>query len=367
MSDEAPEAKQQVNMEVDQAGDQESTKDVKNRDDEAEDTKNAADLEEASETKAIDQPANLESKEPEEESTKTELEEPASSESKGVSEESKPEDDPEKASKEEIVAKDEKMDISETPQTEAEQKDSKVPEQEEKQPEDESEQNDDKTDAKSQDSVEVSKASEAETSEDNVKSDDTTIEQSSPIPDTQDSASEDTAIVVRCENENAKEDQISVKKDNEDSADDKVESSLEIKTESSSALKTEPKLKEYLPAKVVLENIDDKKMQSLLQDQGKPSQVSFATQIMDKDLSALDEELDDLKIRKSNNYEYLNGNNIKKKVEKRNKGTMKKPHMVNKGITCRVQPSHKGTQTGNLNLLSKKFRETMLTLKLHSF
>ena len=242
------------------------------------------------------------------------------------------------------------MDISETPQTEAEQKDSKVPEQEEKQPEDESEQNDDKTDAKSQDSVEVSKASEAETSEDNVKSDDTTIEQSSPIPDTQDSASEDTAIVVKCENENAKEDQISVKKDNEDSADDKVESSLEIKTESSSALKTEPKLKEYLPAKVVLENIDDKKMQSLLQDQGKPSQVSFATQIMDKDLSALDEELDDLKIRKSNNYEYLNGNNIKKKVEKRNKGTMKKPHMVNKGITCRVQPSHKGTQTGNLHI-----------------
>ena len=117
----------------------------------------------------------------------------------------------------------------------------------------------------------------------------------------------------------------------------------------------------------MLENIDDKKMQSLLQDQGKPSQVSFATQIMDKDLSALDEELDDLKIRKSNNYEYLNGNNIKKKVEKRNKGTMKKPHMVNKGITCRVQPSHKGTQTGNLNLLSRKFRETMLTLKLHSF
>merc|ERR1712029_951121 len=136
--------------------------------------------------------------------------------------------------------------------------------------------------------------------------------QSSPIPDTQDSASEDTASFVKCENENAKEDQISVKKGNENSADDKVESSLEIKTESSSALKTEPKLKEYLPAKVVLENIYDKKMQSLLQDQGKPSQVSFATQIMDKDLSALDEELDDLKIRKSNNYEYLNGNNMKK-------------------------------------------------------
>merc|ERR1711976_863455 len=111
------------------------------------------------------------------------------------------------------------------------------------------------------------------------------------------------------------------------------------------AIKTET-LKEYLPAKVVLENIDVKKMQ---EDAIKTesNQVSFATQIMDKDLAARDEELDDLKIRskrQQQNYEYLNGNS-KKKVEKRNKGIMIKPQMINKGITCRVQPCHKGSQT----------------------
>merc|ERR1711976_533272 len=111
------------------------------------------------------------------------------------------------------------------------------------------------------------------------------------------------------------------------------------------AIKTET-LKEYLPAKVVLENIDVKKMQ---EDAIKTesNQVSFATQIMDKDLAALDEELDDLKIRskrQQQKYEYLNGNS-KKKVEKRNKGIMIKPQMINKGITCRVQPCHKGSQT----------------------
>ena len=88
MSDEATEAKQQVNMEVDQAGDPESTKDAKNRDDEAEDTKNTAEA--SAETEAADQPANKESNEPKidqkesdtKDGSKTELEEPAENKKK---------------------------------------------------------------------------------------------------------------------------------------------------------------------------------------------------------------------------------------------------------------------------------------------
>lgn len=49
-------------------------------------------------------------------------------------------------------------------------------------------------------------------------------------------------------------------------------------------------------------------------------------------------------------YQFMNQNgtyevNKPKKIEKRNKGTMKRPHVVNKGVTCRPLPVHKGVQT----------------------